>query len=130
MFQSLFRDPSSTSEPKPSSAEDILLGVPRQIASMSITEDREVHTNSSVSLRMFRAPSLPVNLKAGIHQYRERAGRDPHHNHPNRLDRILKMCLESSAKDELPTVQVVTWRGIMKKLGHLSRRILDISFFR
>ncbi|KAK0457491.1 uncharacterized protein EV420DRAFT_1548542 [Desarmillaria tabescens] len=81
---------------------------PTQFACMSISEDREVHANST--------ECLGINLKAGLREYRRRVGSDPFHDHPNRLDRTLKMCLDSDSVDEILASQIVTHRSIMTKL--------------
>ncbi|KAK0202236.1 hypothetical protein DFS33DRAFT_1507238 [Desarmillaria ectypa] len=89
---------------------------PTQFACMSISEDREVHANSTESLGTFIPPPIGINLKEGLHEYRRRVGSDPFHGHPIRLDRILKMCLDSDSVNEITTSQVVTHRSIMTKL--------------
>ncbi|KAK0445877.1 hypothetical protein EV421DRAFT_1795333 [Armillaria borealis] len=89
---------------------------PIQFACMSITEDHEVHTDSTESLRAFTPPPIGINLKDGLRNYRRRVGSDPFHDHPSRLDRILRMCLDSNSIDEITTSQIVTHRGIVAKL--------------
>ncbi len=88
---------------------------PTQFACMSLSEDREVHANSMESLGTFIPPPIGINLKAGLSQYRRRVGSDPFHDHPNRLDRTLKMCLDSGSIDEIIASQIVTHRSIMIK---------------
>lgn len=88
---------------------------PIQFAFMSISEDREVHADSTESLRAFIPPPIGTNLKDGLYNYRRRVGSDPFHGHPNRLDRILRMCLQSNSVDEITTSQIVTHRGIVAK---------------
>ncbi|KAK0487918.1 hypothetical protein IW261DRAFT_655727 [Armillaria novae-zelandiae] len=89
---------------------------PIQFACMSISEDRKVHADSTESLRTFTPPPIGINLKDGLRNYRRRVGSDPFHNHPNRLDRILRMCLDSNSIDEITSSQIVTYRGIVTKL--------------
>ncbi len=88
---------------------------PTQFACMSISEEREVHANSTESLGIFMPPPTGINLKVGLYKYRRRAGSDPFHGHPNHLDRILRMCLDSDSVDEITTSQIVTLRSIVAK---------------
>ncbi|KAK0187566.1 hypothetical protein F5146DRAFT_1003333 [Armillaria mellea] len=69
-----------------------------QFACMSSSEGREVHIDSTESLRAFIAPPIGINLKDGLHIYLRRVGSDPTHNHPNRLDRILRILLLRDAQ--------------------------------
>lgn len=96
-----------------------ILGPPRHVASMSITEDLQVLTDNLASLRCFTPPSAHANLKIGYEPWKRRCQRDQNYRHivghPRRLDRILQMCLESKASDDLLQAQVVTYRGVMTK---------------
>ncbi|PBK70479.1 hypothetical protein ARMSODRAFT_1084083 [Armillaria solidipes] len=102
---------------------------PTQFACMSLSEDREVHANSTESLGAFIPPPIGINLKAGLSQYRRRVGSDPFHDHPNRLDRTLKMCLDSGSVDEIIASQIVTHRSIMIKLLYGTAQQLNVFFF-
>lgn len=74
-----------------------------------------VHTDDYSSMATFTSPPHGASLTAGFREHKSRCDRDPHHSHPNRLDRICHMHLESKSAGEISGAQVVTWRGIMKK---------------
>ncbi|KAK0221365.1 hypothetical protein IW262DRAFT_893766 [Armillaria fumosa] len=60
-------------------------------------------------------PPLSSSLD-GLRNYRRRVGSNPFYGHPNRLDRILRMCLDFDSVDEITASQIVTYRGIAAKL--------------
>ncbi|KAK0498012.1 hypothetical protein EDD18DRAFT_128390 [Armillaria luteobubalina] len=103
---------------------------PTQFACMSLSEDREVHANSTESLGTYIPPPMGIDLKAGLSQYRRRVGSDPFHDHPNRLDRTLKMCLDSGTVDEITASQVVTNRRVITKLLYGTAQQLNVFLYK
>ncbi|KAH8804332.1 hypothetical protein DL96DRAFT_1718141 [Flagelloscypha sp. PMI_526] len=105
-----------------------VLGKPRSIGSVSILEDRSVLVDISVSLRTFKSPPIGANLLENTEAFRLQLRTSPYKNHPNRLDRILKFCQESEVgREEMKDVNIVTWRGILKKLLRGDKIELNVS---
>lgn len=95
----------------------VSLSAPKHVACMSISEDRAVHTDDYASIAIFTPPPQGANLavESQFRRHKSRSDRNPHHNHPVRLDRICHMHIESAAWEEMSRAEIVTWRGIMKK---------------
>ncbi|KAJ7595496.1 hypothetical protein C8J56DRAFT_922457 [Mycena floridula] len=93
--------------------------IPQRIACFSVSEDRTIQVNDHHALLPFIPPVMGSSIREGLGQFQQESGADPHHNHPNRLDRILRMILDSDVLNSgvFPRPQaVVAFRGVFKKI--------------
>jgi RAT1-interacting protein len=95
----------------PQCALPALLGPPKQAACFSLCNE-QLRVDSIAALRYFVHPPENVNLKAG---YDRLSHKQRSFKRVRRLDHILAMCLQSKNSKQLLKVEVITWRGILKK---------------
>ncbi|KAJ7595495.1 hypothetical protein C8J56DRAFT_922455 [Mycena floridula] len=104
--------------------------IPQRIACFSVSEDRTIQVNDQHALMSFVPPAIGSSMRQGFDQFEQASGADPHHNHPNRLDRILRMILESNVLSSgvFPRPQaVVAFRGVYKKIMMPKTNVISLN---
>ncbi|KAJ7502644.1 hypothetical protein B0H11DRAFT_1989469 [Mycena galericulata] len=106
-----------------------LLGPPKQSACFSICDER-LEVDSTAALRYFVHPPPDANLRAGLSKFLELPLQDRTFQGARRLDDVFTTCLVSENSEELLKAEVVTWRGIMRKIISGESLGLNISYYR
>ncbi|KAJ7487227.1 hypothetical protein B0H11DRAFT_1114157 [Mycena galericulata] len=108
----------------PQCALPALLGPPKQAACFSLCNE-QLRVDSIAALRYFAHPPENVNLKAG---YDRLSHKQRSFKRVRRLDHILAMCLQSKNSKQLLKAEVITWRGILKKIMLGDKVDLNVSY--
>ncbi|KAJ7880632.1 hypothetical protein B0H13DRAFT_2278711 [Mycena leptocephala] len=108
----------------PQCALPALLGPPKQTACFSLCNE-QLRIDSIDALRYFAHPPENVNLKAG---YDRLSHKQRSFKRVRRLDHILAMCLQSENSKQLLKAEVITWRGILKKIMLGDKVDLNVSY--
>ncbi|KAJ7486701.1 hypothetical protein FB451DRAFT_1026396 [Mycena latifolia] len=91
------------------------LGPAKQSACFSICNER-LEVDSTAAMRYFAHPPPKANLRDGLQRFLNLPFRDRAFKRARRLDNVFTTCLNSRNSGELLEAEVVTWRGIMKKI--------------
>ncbi|KAJ7245993.1 hypothetical protein C8J57DRAFT_1361289 [Mycena rebaudengoi] len=117
-------EPLLDSSDLPQCALPALLGPPKQAACFSLCNE-QLRVDSIAALRYFVHPPKNVNLKAGYDRLSHKQRRFKRVRRP---DHILAMCLQSKNNKQLLKAEVITWRGILKKIMLGDKVDLNVSY--
>ncbi|KAJ7140760.1 hypothetical protein C8R44DRAFT_761840 [Mycena epipterygia] len=104
-----------------------LLGPATQSACFSICNER-LEVDSTAALRYFTQPPPNANLRDGLDRFMGLPFKDRVFKRARRLDNVFTTCLCSENSEELLKAEVVTWRGIMKKIMLSEKIDLNVSY--
>ncbi|KAJ6573395.1 hypothetical protein DFH09DRAFT_1457321, partial [Mycena vulgaris] len=109
----------------------VLLGPATQSACFSICNQR-LEVDSIAALRYFVSPppNPNFNLRDGLQRFLRLPFKQRAFQRARRLDNVFATCLAARNSEELLKAEVVTWRGIMKKIMLGEKLDLNVSYYK
>ncbi|KAJ6608116.1 hypothetical protein B0H10DRAFT_2439227 [Mycena sp. CBHHK59/15] len=105
-----------------------ILGPAKQSACFSICGER-LEVDSIAALRYFVHPPENASLRDGLEKFMKLPVQDRCFQRARRLDNVFSTLLQSQNAEELLEAEVVTWRGIMRKIILGDKIDLNVSYY-